>query len=190
MKGPQILAFAEKHGLKRISVADLIAYRQSREKLVERIGTFSVKTEWGEFTGYAYATPFDPVQHVALVYGSIGDGQGVLARLHRANVVADVFEGGKTLAAVMRRVARDGRGVLVYLRDGTAGVPLTTFGHSDDASKSEAARTHEWREVGVGAQILRDLGVSSIRNMATSSRSFVGLSGFGIEILGNEPLDT
>jgi 3,4-dihydroxy 2-butanone 4-phosphate synthase/GTP cyclohydrolase II len=190
MKGPQILAFAEKHGLKRISVADLIAYRQSREKLVERIGTFAVKTEWGEFTGYAYATPFDPVQHVALVYGSIGDGQGVLARLHRANVVADVFEGGKTLAAVMRRVARDGRGVLVYLRDGTAGVPLTTFGHGDDASQSEAARTHEWREVGVGAQILRDLGVSSIRNMATSSRSFVGLSGFGIEILGNEPLDT
>jgi 3,4-dihydroxy 2-butanone 4-phosphate synthase/GTP cyclohydrolase II len=189
MKGPQILAFAEKHALKRISVADLIAYRQSREKLVERIGTFAVKTEWGELTGYAYATPFDPVQHVALVYGHIGDGKGVLARLHRANVVADVFEGAKTLGTVMKRFAREGRGVLVYLRDGTAGVPLTTFGHAEDASESEAARTHQWREVGVGAQILRDLGVSSIRNMATSSRSFVGLSGFGIELLGNEPLE-
>jgi 3,4-dihydroxy 2-butanone 4-phosphate synthase/GTP cyclohydrolase II len=189
MKGPQILAFAEKHALKRISVADLIAYRQSREKLVERIGTFTVKTEWGELTGYAYATPFDPVQHVALVYGNIGDGKGVLARLHRANVVADVFEGAKTLGTVMKRFAREGRGVLVYLRDGTAGVPLTTFGHPEDASESEAARTHQWREVGVGAQILRDLGVSSIRNMATSSRSFVGLSGFGIELLGNEPLE-
>ena len=70
------------------------------------------------------------------------------------------------------------------------GAYLAPFGHGDDSSQSEAARTHEWREVGVGAQILRDLGVSSIRNMATSSRSFVGLSGFGIEILGNEPLDT
>jgi 3,4-dihydroxy 2-butanone 4-phosphate synthase/GTP cyclohydrolase II len=188
-KGPQIDAFAQKHGLKRISVADLIAYRQSREKLVERIGTFTVRTEWGELTGYAYATPFDPVQHVALVYGSVGDGKSVLARLHRANVVADVFEGGRTLAMVMKRFAREGKGVLVYLRDGTAGVPLTTFGRDGEASDSEAARTHQWREVGVGAQILRDLGVSSIRNMATSSRSFVGLSGFGIEILGNEPLE-
>jgi 3,4-dihydroxy 2-butanone 4-phosphate synthase/GTP cyclohydrolase II len=189
MKGPQILAFAEKHGLKRISVADLIAYRQSREKLVERIGTFSVKTEWGEFTGYAYATPFDPVQHVALVYGSIGDGQGVLARLHRANVVADILEGGKTIAAVMRRFAEEGRGVLVYLRDGTAGVPLTSFSDSDGTS-SEALRSRQWREIGLGAQILRDLGVTSIRNIATSSRSYVGLSGFGIELLGNEPTET
>ena len=188
-KGPQIDAFAEKHGLKRISVADLIAHRQSREKLVERIGTFAVRTEWGELTGYAYATPFEPVQHVALVYGGIGDGKAVPVRLHRENVVADVFEGGKTVERVMRRFAKEGRGVLVYLRDGTAGVPLTTFGQEPEATDSEVARTHQWREVGLGAQILRDLGVSSIRNLATSSRAYVGLSGFGIELLRNEPLD-
>src|ERR671913_2528583 len=75
MRGPQVAAFAERHGLKRVSIADLIAYRQAREKLVERLGTFPVKTEWGEFMGFAYSTPFDPVQHFAFVHGRIGDGR-------------------------------------------------------------------------------------------------------------------
>jgi 3,4-dihydroxy 2-butanone 4-phosphate synthase/GTP cyclohydrolase II len=188
MKGEQIDAFAGTHKLKRISVADLIAYRQAREKLVERIATFPVSTAFGECTGYAYSTPFDSVQHVAVVFGRIGDGRDVPVRLHRANAVADVFEGGKTVAAVMKRFAREGRGVLVYLRDGTAGVPTTNFSDAE-AAGSEAARTTQWREVGLGAQILRDLGVASIRNIATSSRSYVGLSGFGIELLKEEALE-
>jgi 3,4-dihydroxy 2-butanone 4-phosphate synthase/GTP cyclohydrolase II len=188
MKGPQIDEFARVHGLRRISVADLIAYRQAREKLVERVGTFPVTTEWGAFTGYAYATPFDSVQHVALVHGRIGDGTGIPVRLHRANIVADLFEGGRTIAAVMQRFAKEGRGVLVYLRDGTAGVPTTRFA-DPDITDSEAARTSQWREIGLGAQILRDLGVVSIRNLATSSRSYVGLSGFGIQLLDEEPLE-
>jgi len=187
MKGAQIAAFAEKHGLKRTSVADLIAYRQAREKLVERLGSFPVRTEWGPCTGYAYATPFDEVRHFALVHGRIEDGRDVLVRLHRANVVTDIFESGRTLEAALRRLAQEGRGVLVYLRDGTAGVPLTSY--AEDAAGSEALRTKQWREVGLGAQILRDLGVTSIRNLATSARSYVGLSGFGIELLGEEPLE-
>jgi 3,4-dihydroxy 2-butanone 4-phosphate synthase/GTP cyclohydrolase II len=187
MKGAQIDAFAEKHGLRRISVADLIAYRQAREKLVERIATFPVNTEWGAFTAHAYSTPFDPVQHIALVHGRIGDGQGVPVRLHRENVVTDVFS-GSTIDAAMRRIAKEGRGVLVYLRDGTAGVPATNFTECD-ATGSEAACTTQWREIGLGAQILRDLGVVSIRNLATSARSYVGLSGFGIELLGEEPVE-
>jgi 3,4-dihydroxy 2-butanone 4-phosphate synthase/GTP cyclohydrolase II len=184
MKGEQIQAFAETHGLRRLSVADLIAYRQAREKLVERIATFPVETEWGEFTGYAYATPFDAVQHIALVHGRIGDGRGVPVRLHRENVVADVFAGSR-IDMVMKRIAKEGRGVIVYLRDGTAGVPATSFSGAE-ATASESARTTQWREIGLGAQILRDLGVVSIHNLATSSRSYVGLSGFGIEILGEE----
>lgn len=187
MKGDQIVSFAERHKLRRVSVADLIAYRQAREKLVERLGTFPVRTEFGEMTGYAYSTPFDPVHHFALVHGRIGDGQDMLARLHRANVVADVFEGGRGLQAVLRRFAQEGRGVLVYLREGTAGVP--TMPYREEESASESARTQAWREVGLGAQILRDLGITSIRNLATSSRSYVGLSGFGIEILANEPME-
>jgi 3,4-dihydroxy 2-butanone 4-phosphate synthase/GTP cyclohydrolase II len=188
MKGAQIDAFADKHNLKRISVADLIAYRQAREKLVERIATFPVDTEWGACTGYAYSTPFDSVQHVALVHGRIGDGRNLPVRLHRANAVADLFEGGKTIKAVMQLFAREGRGVLVYLRDGAAGVPATRFSETD-VTDSEAARITQWREIGLGAQILRDLGVVSIRNLATSARSYVGLSGFGIELVGEETLD-
>lgn len=188
MKGDEIVAFAEKHGLKRISVADLIAYRQAREKLVERIATFPVQTQWGSFTGYAYSTPFDSVQHMALVCGRIGDGRNVPVRLHRANPLADVFEGGKTIAAALQRFAKEGRGVLVYMRDGTAGVPTTSFTESEQ-SGAEAMRSRQWREVGLGAQILRDLGVVSIRNLATTSRSFVGLSGFGIELVSQESLE-
>ena len=188
MKGEQIDAFAEKNKLKRISVADLIAYRQAREKLVERIATFPVETPWGSFTGYAYSTPFDSVQHMALVYGRIGEGANIPVRLHRANALTDVFEGGKAVGAAMRRFVKEGRGVLVYLRDGTAGVPTTHFPESE-ATASEAMRSNQWREIGLGAQILKDLGVASIRNLSSSNRSYVGLSGFGIDLLAEEPLD-
>jgi 3,4-dihydroxy 2-butanone 4-phosphate synthase / GTP cyclohydrolase II len=188
MKGEQIALFAARHNLQRISVADLIAYRQSREKLVERLGSFPVRTEFGEFTGYAYATPFDAVNHFAFVQGRIGHGRNVLARLHRANVVADLMEGGRAVRGALRRISQENRGVLVYLREGTAGVPLTSF-VDPNAPASDAARSRQWREVGLGAQILRDLGVTSIRNLASSAHSFIGLSGFGIELVGSEPLD-
>ncbi|WP_132254487.1 3,4-dihydroxy-2-butanone-4-phosphate synthase [Methylobacterium segetis] len=185
MKGPQIDAFSDRHDLRRVSVADLIAYRQSRDKLVERVGSFPVRTEFGEMTGYAYTTPFESIQQFAFVHGRIGDGRDVLVRLHRSNVVADVIEGGKLIESVMARFAREGRGVLVYLRDGTAGVPLSRYAEEG----TEAQRVRQWREVGLGAQILRDLGVVSIRNLSASSRAYVGLSGFGIELLGEEPLE-
>ncbi|MEY3597076.1 MAG: 3,4-dihydroxy-2-butanone-4-phosphate synthase, partial [Pseudomonadota bacterium] len=184
MRGAQIDAFGEKHSIKRISVADLIAYRQAREKLVERVATFPVKTEIGELTGYAFVTPFDPVHHFAFVHGRIGDGKGVPTRLHRADVLADVFGGGTNISAALKTFAAKGRGVLVYLRDGTSGVPLQSLGDKG----SDAVRQQQWREVGLGAQILKDLGVVSIINLASSSRSYVGLAGFGIEIEDSEPL--
>lgn len=187
MKGPQIRAFSARHGLKQITVAELIAWRQAREKLVERVATFPVRTELGELTGHAYTTPFDNVQHFAFVLGKIGDGRDVPARLHRADVVRDVFGGGKAIGAALKRIARDGRGVIVYLRDGAAGVP-TTRAPSEEA-ESEARRKQAWREVGLGAQILKDLGVVSILNLSYLNRPFVGLSGFGIEIVGNEPME-
>ncbi|PSC04561.1 3,4-dihydroxy-2-butanone-4-phosphate synthase [Alsobacter soli] len=187
MRGPQIEAFAEQHKLKRISVADMIAYRQGREKLVERVATFPVKTEIGELTGYAYVTPYDPVHHFAFVYGPIGDGRNMTTRLHRANVIADTFGGGKAIHGALQRFKQAGRGVLVYLRDGTAGVPLQEL--ETDLSPSEAARQRQWREVGLGAQILRDLDVSSIVNLSSTPRSYVGLAGFGIEIVRTEPLE-
>jgi 3,4-dihydroxy 2-butanone 4-phosphate synthase / GTP cyclohydrolase II len=187
MRGPQITAFAKKHSLKRISVANLIAYRQAREKLVTRVAEFAIETEAGEFAGYAYVTPFDKVHHYAFVYGEIGDGRGVPTRLHRGNVVEDVFGGAKTIHAALTRFKDAGRGVLVYLRDGTSGVPAT--GIAEDSTASELERNREWKDIGLGAQILRDLRISSIRLFATRSRSYVGLAGFGIEIEATEPLD-
>jgi 3,4-dihydroxy 2-butanone 4-phosphate synthase / GTP cyclohydrolase II len=188
MKGVQINAFAAKHGLKQITVADLIAYRQSREKLVECVATFPVKTEYGELTGYAYVTRFDQVQHFAFVMGKIGDGKAIPARLHRANVVADIFGGASAINSALARFAKEGRGVLIYLRDGTAGVPANTV--SEGESEAESVRVRQWREVGLGAQILRDLGVQSIINLASSPRAYVGLSGFGIEIVDTQSLET
>ena len=188
MRGPEIAAFAARHGLKMMSVADLIAYRQAREKLIERVGEFSLHSEIGALRGYAFVTPFDQVHHMAFVYGRIGDGRGVLARLHRADVIGDVFGGAATIRAALARFKREGRGVIVYLRDGTAGVPTTAIPHEGDAS-SQGARIQHWREIGLGAQILRDLGISSIRLLTSTKRTYVGLAGFGIEIVSTEAVD-
>jgi len=102
MRGSGVAAFAAKHGLKSVSIADLISYRQAREKLVERISEFSVATEIGTLKGYAYVTPFDQVYHMACVYGRVGDGVNVPTRLHRANLINDVFGGAKPVEAVLR----------------------------------------------------------------------------------------
>ena len=187
MRGLQVSDFAKRHGLKRMSVADLIAYRQAREKLVTRVAEFIAASEIGELTGYAYVTPFDKVHHYAFVYGTIGEGNNVPTRLHRANVLEDVFGGAKPIHAALSRFKAAGQGVLVYLRDGTSGVPASTIG--EEVTGSERERSVQWREVGLGAQILRDLGISSIQLLATSSRTYVGLGGFGIKITQTEALE-
>jgi len=187
MRGLQVAAFAKKHALKRIAVADLIAYRQAREKLVTRVAEFKIETEAGEFMGYAYVTPFDKVHHFAFVYGEIGDGRNVPTRLHRANVIEDVFGGAKPIHAAFARFKEAGCGVLVYLREGTSGVPTTVI--AGDSTPSELERSRQWKEIGLGAQILRDLNINSIRLYATRSRTYVGLAGFDIEIASTEPLD-
>jgi 3,4-dihydroxy 2-butanone 4-phosphate synthase/GTP cyclohydrolase II len=188
MRGPQVAAFAERYGLKTISVADLIAYRQARDRLIERVAEFEVTSEIGTLKGFAYVTPFDEVYHMAFVYGRIGGGRNVPARLHRADVIGDVFGGAKPIHAALQRFKREGCGVIVYLRDGTAGVPTTMI--PQESTRAEAARTRQWREVGLGAQILRDLGISSIRLLSSSQRTYVGLAGFGIEIASTEALES
>jgi 3,4-dihydroxy 2-butanone 4-phosphate synthase / GTP cyclohydrolase II len=187
MRGRDVMAFAERHNLKFVLIADLIAYRQARDKLVERVGEFPVPTEIGTLKGYAYVTPFDPVYHMACVYGHIGDGKDVLTRLHRANLIHDVFGKHRPIHAALQRFHHVGRGVVIFLRDGTAGVPVSV--PPREGTASEDARSRQWREVGLGAQILRDLGISSIRLMTSAQHRYVGLSGFGIEITGTEPLD-
>ncbi len=130
-------------------------------------------------------TPFDPVQHFAFVHGDIGDGAGVPTRLHRVDIIEDVIKGGVEIGKVFARFRQEGRGIFIYLRDGAAGVPARAGIMQPVGSEEE--RTREWREVGLGAQILRDLGVRSIRLRTSTPRTYVGLSGFGIEIESFEP---
>ena len=187
-RGPGVTAFAERHKLRQISIADLIAYRQARDKLVKRIGEFPVQSKIGTLQGYAYVTPFDAIQHMAFVHGRVGDGRNVLARLHRADIIRDVFSGASPVDASLRRFKEEGRGILIFLRDGAAGVPTHAIPQPGPTG-SEVARSRQWREVGLGAQILKDLGISSIRLLTSRKLTYVGLAGFGIEIVSTEPLD-
>ena len=171
-----------------VSVADLIAHRQRSEKLVERVGEFADATQAGPARAVAYRTEWDPTQHLALVFGDIVGGRGVPVRLHREAVIDDVFAARSGLDRVMARLAPS-RGVIVYLREGAVGVVADgnrarrrpQRAASEDHRLRRGAR-REWREVGLGAQILKDLGVTSIRLLATRERRYVGLAGFGIVI--------
>ncbi len=179
-RGPQVLAFAREFGFRIISVADLIAYRQRRERLVEQTSKFDVETAIGKAQGYAYVTPFDQVEQLALVFGDVTSGKPVPVRLHRENVLEDVFGTRGTLNQVFEIFKREGAGILVYLQEGAAGVPPGQM--ATEKSASAKSREQAWRDVGLGAQILRDLNVSAIRLISSSNRHYVGLSGFGIEI--------
>ncbi len=186
MKGEQVVKFAEKHKLKHVTIADMIAYRQAREKLIERVSSFTTDSPIGPLDVYAYRSPFDPIYHLAMVYKGVGDGKNVLTRLHKPNVVRDLFTGRDRVNATLEHFKKNGSGVLIYLRDGAAGVPAAPL---DGDHSAEADRNKQWREVGVGAQILRDLGVTSIRHLTSSVHDYKGLSGFGIEIVANVPFD-
>ena len=186
MKGEQVAQFAKVHRLKHVTIAELIAYRQAREKLIERVCTFTTESPIGAMQGYAYRSPFDSIAHMAFVYNGVGDGRNVLTRFHKPNIVRDIFTGPRHMQSVLAHFKKNGSGVLVYLRDGAAGVPVSPL---PEEKTAEADRNRQWREVGVGAQILRDLGVTSIVNLTSSVHDYKGLSGFGIEIVGNERLD-
>ncbi len=192
-KGPQIEAFAREHGLKLVSIDDLIAYRQQREKLISRVSTSAAKTAAGEAQVIVYSTPFDTAHHVAVVVGDVSKSQqgGILVRLHREDTVGDVFAGpGSAMTKVLERIRKEGCGVVIYLREGAVGV--ASAGRSEgggDGSGSTMSRREQWREIGLGAQILKDLGVRSIRVLSSKDRQFKGLAGFGVEIVGTEKLD-
>ncbi|WP_265515818.1 3,4-dihydroxy-2-butanone-4-phosphate synthase [Nitratireductor luteus] len=191
-RGPDVQAFAEEHGLKQVSVADLIAYRQRQETLVERVGTFPITTRSGPATAHAYTLPWEAMQHLAIVFGDIRDGYEIPVRLHTEDVAEDVFGAEQRLQKTVEHMAAQGRGVLVYLREGSIGVAhqqRRAHGTADSEAHAEALqRESEWREIGLGAQILRDLGISSIRLIASRERHYVGLEGFGIEIASTDIL--
>ena len=193
MRGPQVSAFAKEHGLAELTVADLIAYRQRKETLINRVSEFAVKTHSGPAQAFAYSLPWDPMQHLAIVFGDIRDGEDIPVRLHPENVAKDVFGPAPVLDQIMGEMAKNGRGIIVYLREGSVGVGHQTNLRPDQGHEVHAeakARENEWREIGLGAQILKDLGVTSIRLIASRERHYVGLEGFGITISATEIIES
>ena len=184
---PQLLEFADRHGLKIITIADLIAYRQTRERLVERTREFRVKTRIGAARALAYKTKFEDAEHLALVFGEVRGDLSVPVRMHRERLIDDVL-GPQTdhdlnlLDASLDRIKTLGHGVLIYLRTGFVGVPLEKL---EDQSR-EQERKAQWLEIGVGAQILRDLGLTRIRLIAGREVGFVGVRGFGLTLDATE----
>ncbi len=186
MRGPEVSEFAARHGLMQVSVAELIAYRQRSESLIERISEARVMTLAGPATAITYKTPWDPMHHLAVIYGDVRDGHNVPVRLQIESVLDDAFGASDTLSRAMKQIAETGRGVIVYLREGSVGV--AHVGRRAQASLGEEEhseardRRNEWVEIGLGAQILRDLGIESIEVLASRERHYVGLEGFGIQI--------
>ena len=187
---PQLIEFAKAHELKIISIADLIAYRQQREQLVERTNEFELRTPIGDAKAVAYKTRFEDAEHVALVFGDISEDNAIPVRIHREKLLEDLFgpqrpeHGSSLLNAALSKIEQLGGGVLIYLRSGFVGVPLE---HLQNASKEEERR-QEWLEIGVGAQILRDLGVKRFRLIAGREVDYVGMQGFGLTLEATELL--
>jgi 3,4-dihydroxy 2-butanone 4-phosphate synthase/GTP cyclohydrolase II len=189
MRGPQVTEFAAQHELKMVSVADLISYRQRQESLIERVETTEIDTSAGPAQAYVYKTKWDPMHHLAVVFGDIRDGQDVPVRLHIESVVNDAFGGSDQLQTMLKTMSKQERGVIVYLREGSVGVASGAGRWKDQLSASDReehataqSREDEWLEIGLGAQILRDLSIQSIRLYASRERHYVGLEGFGIKI--------
>ena len=188
MRGPDVAAFAEKNGLRQVSVADLIAYRQRKETLVTLNATFPIDTPQGRDTAHSYSLPWDPMHHLAVVFGDIRDGENIPVRL-QVGSIHDVFGAPRPVEAYMERIAAHGRGVIVYLREGSVGVGHQNSGRAGLGTEEHdeaRARENEWLEIGLGAQILKDLGITSIRLLASRERHYVGLEGFGIAISETE----
>lgn len=200
---PRLREFAKEHNLPLISIADLVRYRRKREKLVERSAIARMPTMWGPFQVYCYRSKLDGIEHVAMVKGNIGDGLDVLVRVHSECLTGDIFgsarcDCGNQLALAMQQIELAGRGVLVYLRghEGRGiglGHKLRAYNLQDEGRDTVEANVElglpvDSREYGIGAQILRDVGVRTMRLMTNNPAKYVGLRGYGLKVVGRVPV--
>ncbi len=200
---PQLSRFARKHALLMITIADLIRYRMRTEGLVRKVAVADLPTEHGAFKIHGYESLIDKQTHVALVCGEIGEGDDLLIRVHSKCLTGDVFHSarcdcGPQLEAAMQRIAAEGRGVLLYLNQEGRGIGLANklraYALQDQGFDTVEANERlgfkpDQRDYGIGAQILRDLGVRTMRLLTNNPRKFVGLQGYGLSVSATEPLE-
>jgi 3,4-dihydroxy 2-butanone 4-phosphate synthase/GTP cyclohydrolase II len=202
MRRPQLERFALEHGLTFVTVAQLVAYRLQNERLVHRAAEARLPTPHGDFRVIGYENDVDAHEHVALVYGDVDGVEDVLVRMHSKCLTGDVFgssrcDCGPQLLAAMRLIVEAGAGVIVYLDQEGRGIGLLNKlkayelqdkGHDTVEANRALGFAPDLRDYGIGAQILMDLGLSSIRVLTNNPRKMVGLDGYGLEIVERVPL--
>ena len=199
---PELVDFAKKHGLKICTIEALIKYRRTREKLVERMEVVKLPSEYGDFDLYLYRSKLDGQHHLALVKGHVAGRKNVLVRVHSECLTGDVFgskrcDCGPQLRQAMRQVAEEGRGVIVYMRQEGRGIGLASKlkayklqeqGYDTVEANRKLGYPMDLREYGLGAQILCDLGLKTIRLLTNNPKKVVGLEGYGLEIVEQVPI--
>src|SRR4051794_1734647 len=200
---PELAKFARKHGLLMITIADLIKYRNRTESLVKRVATAKLPTVHGDFEIHVFVNQLDNAEHVALVRGDLGDGLDVLVRVHSSCLTGDVLHSvrcdcGAQLDAAMQRVSAEGRGIVLYLNQEGRGIGLANkiraYELQDEGFDTVEANERlgfkaDQRDYGIGVQILRELGVRTMRLLSNNPRKLVGIEGYGLSISEWLPLE-